>query len=88
MTLATDLEALRGKQAVVEKKANPVVDALAKSTNALRSVLPKHITPERMSRMALGILRTNQSLARVAEALDTTSDSLMRGTGSREKISA
>jgi len=68
MTLATDLEALRGKQAVVEKKANPVVDALAKSTNALRSVLPKHITPERMSRMALGILRTNASLARVAEA--------------------
>jgi recombination protein RecT len=50
-----------------EKQKNREVQlALYKAQTAMRSVLPKHMTPERMSRMALGILRTNYSLANAA----------------------
>lgn len=50
--------------AVVPK--NPVAAALTKSMSAMRSVLPSHITPERMSRIAMGMLRTNKKLAQTA----------------------
>jgi len=68
--VATNLQDLRQQSgtAVAEKKPNLVVEALAKSANAMKAVLPKHLTPERMSRMALGVLRTNNSLRKAAEA--------------------
>lgn len=52
----------------VQESKNPVVSALQRKMLAMRSVLPAHMTPERMSRIALGMLRTNQKLAQVAMA--------------------
>ena len=57
-----------GSSAVAERKeASPVVAALAKAANAMKAVLPKHITPEKMSRLALSVLRTNRKLAETAQ---------------------
>lgn len=50
-----------------KKEQSPVVAALAKAQNAMKSVLPKHITSEKMSRLALSVLRTNRKLAETAQ---------------------
>jgi len=68
MPEATTLDRLKaGEIAKQELPKNPVAAALLKAQSAMKAVLPKHITPERMSRMALGILRTNNSLAAAAK---------------------
>lgn len=69
MSAAALKEAATGNSTAVEKKeASPVVEALAKSMNAMKAVLPKHITPEKMSRLALSVLRTNRKLAEIAHS--------------------
>lgn len=41
---------------------NPAVDALNAAMAGIKSVLPKHITADRMAKIALGCLRTNKKL--------------------------
>lgn len=50
----------------LQASRNPVAAELQRKMTAMKSVLPAHITPERMSRIALGMLRTNAKLAQVA----------------------
>lgn len=42
--------------------SNPAVDALNAAMTGIKSVLPRHITAERMAKIALGCLRTNKKL--------------------------
>lgn len=53
--------------ALDKKDGNPIIAALAKANNAMKAVLPKHLTPEKMSRLALSVLRTNRTLAATAQ---------------------
>lgn len=65
---STSLAAMKAGQIATGKEIkNPVAAALAKSLGAMKAVLPKHMTPERMARMALGVLRTNKKLNEVAK---------------------
>lgn len=59
--------ALKAATGITAEPKHPVTAAIAKSMNAMRSVLPAHITPERMSRIALGMLRTQPKLAVAAQ---------------------
>lgn len=69
MSTTEDLKAAATRTPTVEKKeSSPVVAALTKATNAMKAVLPKHITPEKMARLALSALRTNKRLAETAQA--------------------
>lgn len=69
MSTNEDLKAAATRTATTEKKeSSPVVAALTKATNAMKAVLPKHITPEKMARLALSALRTNRKLAEVAQS--------------------
>lgn len=45
---------------------DPVVAALMQAQSKMKSLLPAHITPEKMLRLALGELRLNQTLANTA----------------------
>lgn len=62
------LKAVTSGEAPTKATSNPAVDALNKAMAGIKSVLPSHITPERMAKLSLGMLRTNAKLLKAAKA--------------------
>lgn len=60
------LKAATGAGRVATQQQNPVVDMLKKAMEGMAKALPAHLTPDRMTNLALGQLRTNPALKKAA----------------------
>lgn len=67
-TRSTNLQAVTSQTAPAQRSPDPVVAALTGAMSKMKTVLPAHITPEKMARLAMGELRTNRQLAKIAQA--------------------
>lgn len=60
------LKAVATDQTPTKATQNPAVEALNKALAGIGQVLPQHITKERMAKLCLGMMRTNNKLAQAA----------------------
>lgn len=60
------LKAVATDQTPTRATQNPAVEALNKALAGIGQVLPQHITKERMAKLCLGMMRTNNKLAQAA----------------------
>lgn len=81
--LKNQLQQTASKQVAETKPRTPsqlVGDYLEKMMPSIQSILPKHVTPDRMSRIALNVIRTNPKL------LQCDINSLMGGVMEAAKL--
>ena len=64
---STTLQAVKSGGAVASAERSPAIAALTNAIGKMKSVLPEHITGEKMARLALNEMRTNPLLAKIAQ---------------------
>lgn len=66
MTTEELREKVTGAKVSTDVAKDPLINTLIAAQNQIRSVLPKHLTPDRMCRLALGDLRLDAKLREAA----------------------